>query len=181
MRSQLVLMIQVWTATAISCGFFIAYGTKKLDSSYSWRLPFILAAIAAGVMAVGIALCPFSPRWLLAQGRREEAEVVVQFLLGSDPEQHEEREELISVGAQGRRNMRDGFVAMFHKGYRGRNALSVFVNVMQQLSGIDFILFYAVRKLLLRVLTLADTVNCSHCCSAKLALIPTPPRSWRQA
>lgn len=113
-------MIQFWTAVGVAGGFFIVFGTSKIDSTFSWRLPFILAATFSAVMAVGVTLCPFSPRWLLTQSRRDEAENVVQFLLGSEPEQHEEREELIAVGlsgTQGRGSIKDGFVAMFSKGY----------------------------------------------------------------
>lgn len=125
LRSQLMLMCQLWTALGIAVGFFLVYATEQFHSTYSWRTPLILAAVFGAVMAVGIALCPFSPRWLLTQGRRDEAEAVVQLLLGSDPEQHEEREELIKAGlsgTQGRGSIKDGFVTMFSKGYVRRHS-----------------------------------------------------------
>ena len=50
------------------------YGTNlNLANSWAWRVPTIVQAALPSVVMVLILFFPESPRWLIAQGRREEA------------------------------------------------------------------------------------------------------------
>ncbi|KAM0754822.1 general substrate transporter [Meredithblackwellia eburnea MCA 4105] len=138
-RGKLICTYQIFITTAIALGFFVVYGTINIASSYSWRLPFILSTITAATVAVGAPFLPYSPRWLMMHGRKPEAELVLNLVTG--PEDEEERKELLSVPhVQGQKV---AWVDIFAKGVRGRTLLGAFLNVFQQLSGIDFVLFYA--------------------------------------
>lgn len=59
--------------------FWIGYGTNYIggtgtnQSDLAWQLPSIIQGIPAAVLAIGIWWLPFSPRWLIKQGRDEEA------------------------------------------------------------------------------------------------------------
>lgn len=142
LRSHLVLVIGINITVGLAVAFFFAFGCSQLyPSTLSWRLPFIVAAVFATLMAIGTYKCPFSPRWLLTHGRRDEAEQVLSLLIGTEPEQHAEREELISAGTSGtqaRASLSDGLRAMWSRKYVSRTSLGIFINVAQQLSGIDF-------------------------------------------
>ena len=69
-----------------NCGWFggsipaaaITYGCQYIDSDYSWRIPLILQAYSCVIVMVGVFFIPESPRYLMANGREEEA---VEFLV----------------------------------------------------------------------------------------------------
>jgi len=64
-----------------NCGWFggaipaaiITFGTNYMDNDYSWRIPLILQAFACVIVMTGVFFIPESPRWLVANGREEEA------------------------------------------------------------------------------------------------------------
>ncbi|GAA5975420.1 hypothetical protein JCM11641_004258 [Rhodosporidiobolus odoratus] len=142
LRSQMLLLQQAFCTGAIAFAFFFCYGTVKIPGSISWRLPFILQAITATVVAVVAPFMPYSSRWLLSKGRREEAERVLDLLVG--PDNVEERKELMAVGpVTAKLSQWEAMKDIWAPGFRGRTSLGVALNVFQQLSGIDFVLFYA--------------------------------------
>ncbi|KAI0077861.1 general substrate transporter [Panus rudis PR-1116 ss-1] len=65
----------------IGIGFIVAnwvgYGCQYLDGNTEWRLPLGLQLVPAFLLLVGIQFMPYSPRWLLEQGRDEEAREVI--------------------------------------------------------------------------------------------------------
>ncbi|KAL2788745.1 general substrate transporter [Aspergillus keveii] len=54
-------------------GSWITFGTIKLESMWSWKLPCILQVAIPAYQTVMIWLVPESPRWLVSKGRTEEA------------------------------------------------------------------------------------------------------------
>lgn len=59
--------------------FWIDYGTNFIggtgdsQSEAAWRIPLALQLVPAIILGVGILFMPFSPRWLVNQGREDEA------------------------------------------------------------------------------------------------------------
>ena len=51
----------------------IAYATGPMDSQLSWRIPLILQVVPSSIVVIFCLLLPESPRWLIANGRAEEA------------------------------------------------------------------------------------------------------------
>ncbi|KAJ5491234.1 hypothetical protein N7539_002801 [Penicillium diatomitis] len=73
-----------WRGRAVgfyNCGWFggsipaaiITYGTNFMGNNWQWRIPFVCQCFACIVVIVAVWFIPESPRWLLAQGRDEEA------------------------------------------------------------------------------------------------------------
>jgi MFS family permease len=64
-----------------NCGWFggaipaaiITYGTNHIDGEYSWRIPLILQAFACVIVMCSVFFLPESPRFLMANGREQEA------------------------------------------------------------------------------------------------------------
>jgi hypothetical protein len=55
-------------------GYFLCYGTIKIDSSLSWRLPLAFqAGIALSLTIMANFWLPESPRWLAYKGHKKEA------------------------------------------------------------------------------------------------------------
>ena len=65
----------------INCGWFggsipaagITLATRNMKTDWCWRLPLVLQCAPALVVAATAMFLPHSPRWLMAQGRDDEA------------------------------------------------------------------------------------------------------------
>lgn len=144
-------------------GYFIAYGTVNIRSSLSWRLPLaIQAAIAAFGATASHFYLPASPRWLAHKGRKEEASAAWDLLGVSAAEREKdllenpvlnETNELNRDSAQDamdegpsarlKRNATK-YASIFGKDSRKQMFLGVFMMSMQQLSGIDGVLYVSI-------------------------------------
>jgi len=69
-----LLVLEEWSIVfGIIVAFYITYGTRFIESHWSWRLPFLLQMVPAVILIVCMKSLPFSPRWLAGQGRHDEA------------------------------------------------------------------------------------------------------------
>ncbi|GAA6009918.1 hypothetical protein JCM11491_000866 [Sporobolomyces phaffii] len=141
LRGTMMLLCQLFISSAIAIGFFCCYGSVKIASSLSWRLPFAISTMVSLAVVASAPFLPHSPRWLLLVGRREEAEKVLDMLVGDSNPQ--ERRDLLSAGPPVVGSRRAAFLRIWKKDVRRRTLLGIFLNVFQQLSGIDFVLFFA--------------------------------------
>lgn len=61
------------------------YGTFKIESTWSWRIPSILQAGLPAVQIMLFFFLPESPRWLIAHGKREKArQILIKYHAGGD-------------------------------------------------------------------------------------------------
>jgi sugar porter (SP) family MFS transporter len=67
---------------------WVTYGTAYLDGEKAFRIPIWLQLVTSSIVAVGIWFAPETPRWLIAQGRRQEAERVLADLHGEGSTEH---------------------------------------------------------------------------------------------
>ncbi|KAI1845779.1 hypothetical protein JX265_000042 [Neoarthrinium moseri] len=72
-RGTLLVFEQISIVTGVVVAFWITYGTKDINSAWSWQLPFLLQIVPALFLGFGAILLPLSPRWLATKGREEEA------------------------------------------------------------------------------------------------------------
>lgn len=135
MRARVICGFQLAITGALSLGFFVCYGSTRIESDFAWRLPFLISIFIATFVAIMAPFLPYSPRWLVMHGRKEEAVMVLNLL--TEPTADKERAELLAVPPSSDAT----YWSMFGKGVRGRVFLGTFLNVFQQLSGIDYVLF----------------------------------------
>jgi sugar porter (SP) family MFS transporter len=72
-RGTLLVFEQISIVSGIVIAYWITFGTRYMSGSWSWRLPFLLQILPALFLGFGAILLPYSPRWLTAKGREEEA------------------------------------------------------------------------------------------------------------
>lgn len=161
-RGALTTGPQLLITSGLVIGFFTCYGTTNLDSSFSWRLPFILLAGYSLVFSImTLFYLPPSPRWLTLNGRTEEAAAAWETLdvpaadqekilgpmdesivLTSNTETiaHEGLERNITATSR-RSEKKAQILDVLSRESRPRFFLALFLMGMQQLSGIDGVLY----------------------------------------
>jgi DNA-directed RNA polymerase III subunit RPC2 len=161
---------QLLVTFGLVVGFFTCYGSANLDSSLAWRVPFIMLAILSFAFSIAsfLWLVP-SPRWLTLRGRSSEAAAAWDVLGVSQAEREkveiEQSREAINLQTQGPadptdssnntlvgsihtkdRETKQGFLDLFSRDVRARTTLAVFMMGMQQLSGIDGVLYVSLVR-----------------------------------
>ncbi|KAH6643363.1 general substrate transporter [Truncatella angustata] len=163
-RGALTSGPQLLITLGLMLGYFTCYGTATIASSMSWRLPFILLAAVSFVFAsVSLVWLPASPRWLVLRGRNDEATKAWEHLdvLAADREKildqldtpmvegtyanigNESSSQQGTGVAIHSRSKKSTMPEVFSAESRPRLFLAVFLMGMQQLSGIDGVLYYA--------------------------------------
>ncbi|WP_299527278.1 sugar porter family MFS transporter [uncultured Streptomyces sp.] len=129
------LMVAIGQLIAYLCGW-------ALNGSGGWRVMFALAVVPAVALAVGMTLLPESPRWLVEQGRREEAVRTLRQLRPAGADVAGEVAGIAAVLADG---PADGGSWRHLRARRLRPALLIAVGIaaFSQLTGINAVVYYA--------------------------------------
>jgi MFS family permease len=156
---------QLAVTFGILISFWIDYGLASVGGEASWRVPLAIQIIFALVLGVGIVFFPYSPRWLMAQGRDEEALAVISKLrrLPEDHhlvieewkdikatvefDHHLERQrypEHVDNGSKGRTMIELlGYRDLFRKGTFNRLCIASTLMFFQQFTGMNALIYYA--------------------------------------
>lgn len=157
-RGVLASTVQVLITVGLITGYFMCYGTATISSSLSWRLPLAFQAGFALVLALMANFClPQSPRLLAFKGRGQEASVVWDRLGVANAEREKELEQrpILREAVEVARGAKAGLVermrqsvgnlmAMFGKKTGNQMLLGVFLMSIQQMSGIDGVLYVCI-------------------------------------
>ncbi|KAI7866568.1 general substrate transporter [Mucor mucedo] len=87
-RGRLITLFSAMASVGTIVGYFVNFGTSYMDNDWAWRIPFLIQLIICVLLAC-VYFLPFSPRWLVDKGRKEEALNVIALLHEStvqDPE-----------------------------------------------------------------------------------------------
>ncbi|RMY27197.1 hypothetical protein D0866_10311 [Hortaea werneckii] len=72
-RGTLLVLESLAIVMGVVSSYWVAYGCQYIDSEASFRVPFGLQMVSAGVIGTMIHLFPYSPRWLVLVERDEDA------------------------------------------------------------------------------------------------------------
>jgi MFS transporter, SP family, galactose:H+ symporter len=127
----------------ITIGILVAF-LSDLAFSYSgsWRWMLGVIAIPGVLFLVGVSLLPESPRWLLMRARKDEALDVLRRLRG-DP--GVVAREASDIEEQLRRPQLGWHLFMGNSNFRRSVSLGVLLQLVQQLTGINVVMYYAPR------------------------------------
>lgn len=147
------------TATALfltfySVGSIVAgwctFGTFRIDSTASWRIPSALQALPSTIQLLAIWFVPESPRWLVSKGRNEEAHAMLVHYHGEgdasdEVVQREYDDILVTLGAE--TTHEDNMIAFLRElcstpGNRKRMFIMILAAICSQMSGSAFVSYY---------------------------------------
>lgn len=127
----------------VTVGILLAYlSDTALSGSGDWRAMFGVLAVPGAIFLVGCLFIPESPRWLLTRGEEGRARDVLRGL-GRSPEVAEREVREIAARLE---TPQHGWELWRHDpNVRRSVALGVLLQVMQQLTGINVVMYYAPR------------------------------------
>jgi MFS transporter, SP family, galactose:H+ symporter len=146
-RGSMISMYQLM----ITIGIVLAFLSNTWLGSYAvidgatgghWRIMLGVIAIPAAIMFLGVLLLPESPRWLFLKGRKEKAVSVFERMhLPGD----EINREVVEI-EESLRVKQSGFQMLLNNSnFRRAIGLGVGLQVIQQLTGINVVMYYAPR------------------------------------
>ena len=154
MRGRMVSFNQLNIVVGISVAFFTNYAILQLGQSdaswaislrfaeYNWRWMLGLEALPAVLYFFGLFLVPRSPRWLIMKGYDKEALAILIKAVGRDQATislEEVKSSMDHGGSKNRMPVRE----LFRPALRLVLLIGIVVAVLQQITGINSVFFYA--------------------------------------
>lgn len=126
---------------------WLTYGTNRIDSQWSWRIPSIIQALPSILQITCVWLVPESPRWYVSRGHPEKALAVLTKLHAEgNPEdelvalEYEEIKETIAIEKEAEQT---GWLELFKtKGNRHRLLILLSAGLFSQWSGNGLVSYY---------------------------------------
>ncbi len=136
-RGSMISMYQLM----ITIGILVAYLSNTAFSfTGEWRWMLGVIAIPAVVLFIGVCYLPQSPRWLSARSRHEDAQKVLEMLRGSTEQAIKELNEI----RESLKIKQNGFgLFKINKNFRRAVYLGILLQVMQQFTGMNVVMYYA--------------------------------------
>ncbi len=132
-RGRLVALNQMAIVTGILLAYSVNWGLSFLGSS-SWRWMFASAAVPSAAFLVALFRVPESPRWLIERHRYGEALAVLARLGAGKAEADEIRAAIAQESGS--------LAQLLEPGMRRPLAIAVALAILQQITGINTVLFY---------------------------------------
>jgi sugar porter (SP) family MFS transporter len=133
-RGALVSFNQFAITSGVLLAFLVDFG---LSDSQNWRLMFGLAAIPAAVLLIGTITQPETPHWLITHGRAEQGREVLRRIRRPGEDIEGEAREIARLRVD-----HAPYRELWSPGLRRTVALGVTLAVLQQVTGINTIIYY---------------------------------------
>ena len=144
------------TSALYNCGWYVGsivaawvtYGTRNYGDSWAWRIPSVLQCLLPILALPGLFIASQSPRWLLAQGRTDEARsILARDHAGGDLDDPLVSYEMIEIESalKAEREAKDssGYIDMIKTpGNQRRLFITVTLAIFSQWSGNGVVSYY---------------------------------------
>ncbi|OQU78432.1 hypothetical protein SORBI_3009G235700 [Sorghum bicolor] len=128
------------TTLSVTFGVMLAY---VLGLFFPWRLLALIGTLPCLLLIPGLFFIPESPRWLARMNRMDECETSLQVLRGFDADITAEVNDIKIAAASANKSGTIHFQELNQKKYRTPLILGIGLLALQQLSGINGIIFYS--------------------------------------
>lgn len=154
MRGRMVSFNQLNIVIGISTAFFTNYLILTLGQSdaawtqslkfaeWNWRWMLGLEFLPALLYFVGLSFVPRSPRWLVMKGHTDQALKVMSQFTDVEDARHQIQEAMHSV-EEDIHGHKMGLAEAFKPAYRFVLLIGIVVAILQQITGINSVFFYA--------------------------------------
>lgn len=141
-RGKLLGINQVMIVSGMLISYIVDYLLQGFDQQISWRLMLGFAAIPALILFLGVLFLPESPRFLVKEGKLDEARKVLGFI--REPNEVEPELQEIEETAQTEKNAEKGtsWASLFSLKYRALVIAGIGVAAFQQFQGANAIFYY---------------------------------------
>ena len=128
---------------AITIGILVSYLTGLfISGDGTWRTMFGLGAVPGLLFLAGLAFLPESPRWLVLKGFPDDARASLRRLRAAGWPVDGELDEMVR-SAQAQAGRKTGYRALLEPAIRPALIVAVGLFFLQQLSGINAVIYYA--------------------------------------
>jgi sugar porter (SP) family MFS transporter len=127
---------QLMVVSGIMAAYIVNWALK--DATDNWRWMLGLGALPGLALAIGMYFQPFSPRWLVEQGREEEALQTLRRARDDDEEAEQELKEIKQAAAE-----EGGLRDLWRPQIRPLVAIGLVLAIAQQLIGVNTVIYYA--------------------------------------
>jgi len=135
-RGRLVSLNQMAIVSGILLAYLVNWGLSFLGPG-SWRWMFASAAVPSLAFFAALFFVPESPRWLTKQGRYGEALEILTRVAGSERGAAEMRQIRATIDEES-----GSLAQLLEPGLRRALLIAVVLAVLQQITGINTVLFY---------------------------------------
>ncbi|GBR09404.1 MFS transporter [Acetobacter oeni] len=137
-RGGLVSLFQFAFSIGLLTAFFVGY--ELSGARDCWRAMFMLGAVPAACLGVGMVFLPESPRWLLHNGQEKRAVAILYRLRGHCDEVRRELDEVLAVD---KAEAGGGWLELTQGWVRPALVVALGIAALSQLSGPNVIVYYA--------------------------------------
>lgn len=137
LRGAMIACYQLAVTIGIVCAYSVNY---ILIQHHAWRTMFASSAIPAAILVIGIFFLPESPRWLMSIGKHAAAKASLMRLRGKD---YSEQEIVDIETTLAKEPEHTNWRPLFSKPLLPVLLLGVMLFCLQQLSGINVVIYYA--------------------------------------
>jgi len=139
-RGGLVSFNQLAITSGILLSYLVNFAFQDVPGNWRWMLG--LAIVPGAVLAIGMLTVPHTPRWLMQQGREDDAREVLRRLRGTDPDADIDAE-IDDIKTANRRERSTRVRDLFKANIRPLIWIGLGLAVFQQFVGVNTVIYYA--------------------------------------
>ena len=179
---QLMITIGILLASLVNALMFVV-----VDGDPQWRGALGAQSVPALFLIVALVFLPYSPRWLMSRGREREAAAVLVLLRGAASDSQVVADEMSAMradveaeglGPSGKGQGMPWSDLFYDPMVRARLSVAVVLQFFQQLTGINFILYFAADLFQRAGIERTQAATTLVIANASLLIIGTLPGLW---